>query len=663
MSYRGAELRLAGGAFRFSTESFTFPPEFGYKRNTTFLKVFVLAYTKFLCDSPLEKSSPRPLKVYKRFLYRLINNEIGNTIRLFSGYADTVLRDQYVTGADSTTGIFHDFMKDTPVFPEYLAWHRTRNPELLKYLISFLWFGKKIEYDNPELNAAALRKWHEVEDGLQKLKFGEHDLSSLKTIISVLIPKRLPLNVFLPKFGPGRVAERGVVDAIDKLGKLGFNRRLAFAFMRERPGRSRDEGFAEDIIRRIVQGDDSSDDARIKDVWKDIRTARTICMEPNGYMYAQQDVWRGMRVAIRRGRINRFVNLDDQTPNQIAALHGSTYLCSDTIDLSSASDSVHVDLVRHTFPRDYWFFMLATRTGKVIRTSPAGDVIIHVKKFAPMGSAICFPTQCIIFTAVAIYAYMSAHLGVETGSWTPDRNSVIDFMSTWLHKGRNEFTPFTRRYEPPVIFGDDIITDTRVTDTVISTLSRLGFSVNRSKSFTGSQALRESCGVFGYEGQDVTPVIFRLPSFQKGKFDAKQYAAFIGGINKFSGTGYYHVSSFLLSILREYGFQHPIPFTTDSDCFGIFTKQKKAVKPTSLRWNADWQIYEERQQGIGPRQVRKKDPPTAEAKEALEQQKDAYRMNQWWRSRVSGGTPSSFGKSLTIRPQETRLAMIWARRE
>lgn len=669
-------MRLSDDSLRISTEDIVFPPEFEYGENSEFLKFFVLSYIKLLCDSPLKEShGPKPKHVIAAFYRLLTNTRLDKTIKLFSGYSHEILSNEYSTGGDSSTRVFHEFMIDTPIFKEYHTWLKTGQPELLKFILSFLLFGKKLEYDDPEFNATAFRGWLEVEDKLRTLSFSENDVHCLKNIISAILPP-LQIDHLYPKFGPGKVAERGVLDVYDKLHNLRVHPRLAYAFFRERPGRSSEKGFSR-CEAVDTQGDRSRDSARQKFVPKDITKSRTISMEPNTFMYFQQEVMRWMVNSMDSGLISRFVNLRDQSNSQHAAVHGSLYYSTDTIDLASASDSVSVELVRKVFPSDYLFYMMATRSSRVELYDSSSTVT--VEKFAPMGSAICFPTQCILFTAVCIYASIAVSSQEDTGVRVISSREVRKFIHTRFWKRRSSYTPFTRKYEPPVVYGDDIAVDSRTTSSVISTLSRFGFTVNRSKSFTGSQSFRESCGVFAFEGQNVTPVLFRIPFFAKGAWDAKVYASFIGSINWARDNGLHHYSCFLLSALRGYGFKNPLPFVTNREDFGIYTTNKhRYVYERHVRWNADWQVTEERVQGIGPRKARIlsfADNNFLEStlrlhdgvllKEGIYQPKnlELYRYDQWWRSKVRGFVSWEESQGLRIRPQETRLAPRWARRD
>lgn len=648
MPYRGATLHLDGGRIRISTDSITFPSRFEYGENTEFLKFFVLSYVKLLCDSPLEVSGPKPLRTFIKFYKLLTTDHIKDVIKTFSGYSDTILSSEYSTGGDSSTRVFHEFMKDTPIFKEYLTWLRTGQPELLQYILSFLRFGKKLEYEDPEFHATAFRGWLKVEEKLSALEFDSNDTAALASIISFLLPASLPDDTLLPRFGPGRVSERGIEHVYDKLDRLAWTPHLARVFKSPLKG---DYGGFGVRLDAIVQSSNSDRSARLRFVPKDITKSRSICMEPNTYMYFQQEVLRWLVAGFDCAPISAYVNLRDQQNNRDAALHGSKYLCSDTLDLSSASDSVHIDLVRRTFPKAIWRYLLATRSGDVIL--PNGRDRMVMKKFAPMGSAVCFPVQCILFTAMCIYAYMAVDRGRERLPGSLTKEQVRDFCNHRIFPERSVSTPYGGMYEPPVVYGDDIIVDSRVTDVAISTLQRFGFDVNVSKSFAGSSSFRESCGIYCYEGQDVTPVLFRLPLFRRGKWDAKIFASFIGGVNNLREHGYNNLAAFWLSVLKGYGFKYPLPFTTDPEGFGLFTRNKHRVRPEHLLGIPGWQSMVEIQQGIGPRHLRDEPPGSL----------DDYRYDQWWRSKTRGSVPLPSERSLLVRPQETRLVPRWTRYE
>jgi hypothetical protein len=106
---------------------------------------------------------------------------------------------------------------------------------------------------------------------------------------------------------------------------------------------------------------------------------------------------------------------------------------------------------------------------------PNGEAVA-LRKFAPMGSALCFPVECIIFSAIVEWAIGQAH-----GS--PNHSNYC-------------------------VYGDDIVVETEYAPYVIEALEEYGFKVNTDKSYYTLTRLnyRESCGGEFVFGEDVTPV-------------------------------------------------------------------------------------------------------------------------------------------------------------
>jgi hypothetical protein len=203
---------------------------------------------------------------------------------------------------------------------------------------------------------------------------------------------------------------------------------------------------------------------KIAFVPKTVRTFRSIAVEPllNGYLQ------KGVDLVMRRKLQRVGIDLSDQSINQEMARNGSLlYEGSNpfvTIDLSSASDSISIELVRWLVPPEWFQFLDAIRSTSYTRN---GEVIRYFK-FCSMGNGFCFPLETLLFTA-ACYA-------VDCGS--PGR----DFH----------------------VYGDDIVIRRDKAPAVLSLLEVMGFSVNRSKTFLDGP-FRESCGVDSYEGKDVRP--------------------------------------------------------------------------------------------------------------------------------------------------------------
>lgn len=127
-------------------------------------------------------------------------------------------------------------------------------------------------------------------------------------------------------------------------------------------------------------------------------------------------------------------------------------------------------------------------------------------KFAPMGSACCFPIEAAIFWALAIAAMY------------PSTKAIY---SAFFHRRARQI-PHMERVS---VFGDDIIIPNRYAESYCTLLEDLGLTVNHTKSYT-SGPFRESCGADYYDGTDVSIVkVGNLPICD-GTKDENNYAMF-----------------------------------------------------------------------------------------------------------------------------------------
>jgi len=211
---------------------------------------------------------------------------------------------------------------------------------------------------------------------------------------------------------------------------------------------------------------DIVDHNTVQFVPKTTLTRRSIAIEPllNNWLQTSVDV------AMRR-RLSRAGNdLQDQTRNQQMAWEGSFDLPDGfcTIDLSSASDSISIELVRELLPPD-WFYLLDRLRSKSFKYK---GVIHPYEKFCSMGNGFCFPLQTLIFLAVCS-ACQAGHI-------------------------RDDFR----------VYGDDIIVRKSCFPAVTDLLCRCGFSLNKKKTFSEG-LFRESCGGDYWQGVDVRPAELR----------------------------------------------------------------------------------------------------------------------------------------------------------
>lgn len=599
------------------------------QENRETVSLFIASWCALLADSPI---STRPLRVYHQFLKRISDVGIKNTVLGYSDLCHKLVAQHHNFGTDSSIGDWIPEFKDTPVFFEYHRYYNTGDPNILSYLYTFLNFGKKLEFVDESFNATALRSWLDIEKKLNDIEYDPDDVSQLRAIIGSLL-EPFSFTDFRPKFGPGSVQERGVRGRIDKLSSLQFDPLINRFLFHGHIGKY---GLGEDLgidIKKVIPNwyqwqeasDPSSRIARIRFVPKNLKVSRSICMEPNTLMFFQQAVLREIRRAIRKSDFNRFIRFEDQTRNQRLAFEGSYTSECDTIDLSAASDSVSLKLVKSIFPPSWLIPMITTRSHSVYLPD---NTIVRLNKFAPMGSALCFPTQSIIFASVCIMAairrvYEKEKAVIPICDWIPQNISRV------VRLFKDECSYDRKRFQPLAVYGDDICVDSSLTQDVVSILSRLGFEINISKSFTDSQAFRESCGKYYLSGTDITPLYFRIEGV-RSRLTASHVVSGVHLINESYLRRYKHLYRFLHNSImhwrsRQNFDKNPIAYVTpNSSDFGIFSATP-VNKHVSRRYNRDLQYDEFRVWTISYDYSR-----SAGTKTSLV---DHYEYMRWWTSR------------------------------
>lgn len=278
---------------------------------------------------------------------------------------------------------------------------------------------------------------------------------------------------------------------------------------------------------------------RITYVPKDARTLRTIAIEPALNVCLQLGVHSYMA-----DRLKSFGNgIDDQTRNQMLARQGSltplgASLC--TIDLSQASDSVSIELVRWLLPSD-WFGLLddlRCESG-VVEGSP-----IVYEKFSSMGNGFTFALETLIFWALT--QAVNSLTGGEVSS----------------------------------CYGDDIICEDKSALLLVEVLNWCGFQINLDKSyFVGP--FRESCGADWHYGWRVTPHYVRTPVFR-----CTDVYSLLNRFDPVFQIG--PLREYLLTCHRE---MEPVLFGLENEDTGscLFTSFAYCKGGGRLRFHADWQ--------------------------------------------------------------------------
>jgi len=572
--------------------------------NRETVKVFICAWLTLLSDSPLDtENGPKPKRLFSSLLSEIRISGFKATVLRYSDLAHRLATQAHLYGTSSFNDEFIDDFKDTPVFMEYHRYFRSEDPSLFQYLYTFLTFGKKLPYEDSEFEKTAFRGWLDLENELSTWSYDEGDLIMLNRIMKVLLPP-LSLDGFYPKFGPKSVSERGVRTRIHKVEAFKYDPiidRHIFGGSLGHYGFGEDHGLTParaipNLSAWGKRGVTSSRTARLHFVPKDLKTARSICMEPSVLQFFQQGVWDRIEDTLTATPYHRWIRFRNQEYNKSLATFGSYTGEIDTIDLSSASDCVTLNLVRRIFPRTWQIAMRATRSAQCYL--PDGSVH-QLTKFAPMGSALCFPTQSIIFASVCVYAalvYQHQVTGVAL-------NDCID--DALIVRAANSFRSNLDAigiYQPLGVYGDDICVDRRLTDDVINILLRLGFRVNHGKSFRDSQAFRESCGAFVLNGHRVDPMYYRIHVTEKQ--DASSVASMVALSNECFIRRYANLRRFLIKYLLykeikgiRFSNRNPILFVLPSDdTFGI--KSEYPYNALQCKYNKKYQREEWKSIGI-----------------------------------------------------------------
>jgi hypothetical protein len=227
----------------------------------------------------------------------------------------------------------------------------------------------------------------------------------------------------------------------------------------------------------IVRGNRLSFVPKSKDI------SRTICTEPLLNMLFQKGI-----AGVLNGRLAEVTGIDFtlQPDRNIAlARAGSEDGRYGTIDLSSASDTVSLTLLRDLLPREPLNWLLRCRSPLTVL--PNGEEL-ELHMISSMGNGFTFPLQTIIFTALVLAVYKIYGIKVER----PRHSKYI---------GSGSVGNFA-------VFGDDIVVERRVYDTVVRMLGLLGFTVNENKSFNQGH-FRESCGADFWSGYNVRGVYIK----------------------------------------------------------------------------------------------------------------------------------------------------------
>lgn len=222
--------------------------------------------------------------------------------------------------------------------------------------------------------------------------------------------------------------------------------------------------------RRLRYGNSLVEGSRLTFVPKTKEKSRTVCTEPVLNMFVQKGIgsflerllWRHFKIDLsKQPELNRKL-----------AQRGSIDGSFGTIDLSCASDSVSLLMLREILPPYFMEWLEISRSPQVIFPDKS---VVELHMVSSMGNGFTFPLQTLLFSTIVVACYKV--LGLKPGI---------------LKSGPTEFG----------CFGDDIIVRKDAFVFVTRALELFGFTINDHKSFN-SGYFRESCGGDYWKGHDV----------------------------------------------------------------------------------------------------------------------------------------------------------------
>lgn len=421
------------------------------------------------------------------------------------------------------------------IFDRFGELRATPCPVAIRLFRQICYWFKKVEkgYDEKSLQKAT-RELIEVDSCLPTEETLPRDgfLDFARDVITCIFRDFPGQDKWHPKHGPGSVACGA--SPIEKRRRLGTHAysQLESQFPACEWFFFEDHSSLQSIRKEMNRLSCEYGLSRTEFVEKDSGGPRVIGLEPMEYMWCQQALKGALYDYLETNPwTSGYVNFTNQNINRELTKQWEKF---DTLDMSKASDRVSLALVKYLFSGTKILDqMLACRTpGTVL---PSGDILWY-RKFAPMGSAVCFPIEACVFYALALVSLF--YQGV----------------------------PFSLARRLTYVYGDDIIVPHGTFEQLSVDFSRYGLKFNADKScFSGK--FRESCGADTFDGQDVTPLRLKKAYPKRGTPDI---IPLVEHCNKLFLQGYWSSSE---ELRRKIFVTYPefrvirskIPYTTRSD--------------------------------------------------------------------------------------------------
>ena len=429
-------------------------------------------------------------------------------------------------------------------------------------------YTKKVELPCTERRVkSAYRKYVQCEAEVRVTNrlLSDSDLSDFSKMADLLFDEalsktniRVGLGLTLPRHGPGATADK--VRGNRKFDLPTWTHRLESNFFPSSGYRIPSFRYLDDLSCSVLQEPSDEMPVKVITVPKTLKTPRIIAMEPAHNQYAQQSI---LEVLVKDlecdNLVGKMVRFTDQIPNQELARRGSISGRFATLDLSEASDRVSLRLVTRLL-RPYPPLLRAVMACRSQNAAVPGEGVIHLAKFASMGSALCFPFEAMVFLTIVF-------LGIQKSLNHPLSISEIQLLRNGVR-----------------VFGDDIIVPTRYAQTVVASLETFGLKVNTAKSFwTGK--FRESCGSEYYDGFDVKTIKLTqvLPDNRRS---AGELIASVEHRNHLYKAGLWFTAQYFDDFLERLA-----PFPVVSDTSPALGRQTFFRQVSEERWDAKLQRW------------------------------------------------------------------------
>lgn len=453
---------------------------------------------------------------------------------------------------------------ELPVFPEWLQplleiFLSTMDGKYLRFLRQCLLFCYKIEFEptNEQLmEAQASFENTERDIPVWDLSFevqDRHMFRAARQLVGKVI-YRINWSEISPSHGPGAVYPRSSSHAKSEF--LTIYRPIEHYY----PYAEYYCGIPSFWWDHIVQAQEKLTEkdqivSSLVAVPKDSRGPRLICVHPKEAIWIQQGCRRLLEQAIEspRSPCHGRITFRDQGTNGNIAMASSIDQEYCTLDLKEASDRISCSLVKYLFGDFAYEYISCSRATHV---KLLDGRVIELRKWAPMGNALTFPVQSLVFLAL-VRAGIRSRYGVNC----------------------------TDVY----VFGDDIIFPRKYYDGALVALVRSGLIPNLTKTFRHG-FFRESCGVDAFKGVSVTP--HRVRSLEFGSVSGAVSICTLACAMLQSG---YRLTSDWL--YRELSRHWLLPISNNPSVQGIFryvpcTLSQLVAMNCGVRFNAALQRYE-----------------------------------------------------------------------